>query len=99
LFLENENSHLREENEKLKNIPIYDLQNINTTTNDKIKQSYLIIQNKYKILQQEKDSILNTLRNETIINEEQRNYIEILKRTLETNIINEKLFNMLNNQK
>lgn len=99
MFLENENSHLREENEKLKNIPIYDLQNINTTTNDKIKQSYLIIQNKYKILQQEKDSILNTLRNETIINEEQRNYIEILKRTLETNIINEKLFNMLNNQK
>lgn len=98
-FLENENNFLKQENEKLRNFPVFDLHSINAITNDKLKQSYLILQNNFLNLQQEKESILNTLREETIANEEQRSYIEMLKKSIENNINNEKLFNMLNYQK
>ena len=38
-------------------------------------------------LKQEKEDILSQLKQEIIINDEQRNYIEILKQALESNII------------
>lgn len=41
----------------------------------------------FQRLLMEKEQTLATLRNETLMNEEQRNYIEILKQTIETSII------------
>ena len=38
-------------------------------------------------LMNEKEQICNSLRNETLLNEEQRNYIEILKQTIESGLI------------
>ena len=59
----------------------------------------MILQNTYQKLQREKESILNTLREETIANEQQRNYIEILKQNIDNNLMNKKLFHMINTQK
>ena len=98
-FLENENNLIKQANEKLNSCPVFDLHSINAVTKDKLRQSYLILQNNFLNLQQEKESVLNTLREETIVNEEQRSYIGMLKNSIENNIVNEKLFAMLNYQK
>lgn len=97
--MENENKVLKEENLKLKYFPIYDPQSINQFTSEKIQQSYLLLQNSYQSLVKEKESILEILREETIANEEQRNYIDMLRKTIENNINNDRLYSMLNNQR
>lgn len=47
-------------------------------------------------LMHEKEQICESLRSETLINEEQRNYIEILKQTIESSIIKSGLGNAVN---
>ena len=47
-------------------------------------------------LKQEKEDILSQLKQEIIINDEQRNYIEILKQALETNIAKHGLTEKIN---
>lgn len=50
-------------------------------------------------IQQEKEKVLKALREETIQNEEQRNYIEILRQTIESQILKQGLSAVLNLQK
>ena len=47
----------------------------------------------------EKEQILESLRLETVTNEEQRNYIEILKQALENKINNNGMKNYIQQQK
>ena len=42
---------------------------------------------------------MKTLRDETIANEEQRNYIEILKQTIESSLLKNGLYNHIQTQK
>lgn len=46
-------------------------------------------------LQSEKESLISTLQKETVLNEQQRNYIEILKQTIESSILKNGLGNKL----
>jgi hypothetical protein len=63
------------------NIDEYNYQNSDPNNNN---NNNLIT--KVEQLNQEKQSLMNTLRKEMIINEEQRNYINILKETIESNL-------------
>ena len=58
----------------------------NEITPINLNSAYTNLQNKSKEMNQEKERILDSLRKETLINEEQRNYIEILKQTIESTI-------------
>ena len=97
--LENENIFLNSEINKLKTFPLLDISDLNNIANDGLKQSFVRLQNNFQLILKEKENILNTLREETITNEEQKNYIEMLKQTIENEILNKKLFNILNNQR
>jgi chromosome segregation ATPase len=55
--------------------------------NDKLREAYAQIHAYSKELSIEKEKTLESLRNETLQNEEQRNLIEILRQTLESNIM------------
>ena len=52
-----------------------------------MKEAYYKLLENFKFLQNEKEQILHSLRSETLTNEEQRNYIEILRQTLESQLI------------
>ena len=52
-----------------------------------------------KDLFQEREQILQSLRMETITNEEQKNYIDILRQTLENSILKNGINDLLNSQK
>jgi len=54
---------------------------------EKVKDLYLKLRKLSKDTTDEKELILETLRTETINNEEQRNYIEILRQTIESSIL------------
>ncbi len=58
----------------------------NEITPININTAYTNLQNNFKDLNMEKERILETLRKETLLNEEQKNYIEILKQTIESTI-------------
>jgi hypothetical protein len=60
---------------------------VDKVPNDKLRETYVKIYSSYIEVYQEKEQILETLRNETITNEEQRNYIEILRQTIESSIV------------
>jgi chromosome segregation ATPase len=55
--------------------------------NEKLREAYDQLYEHLKELSNEKENALESLRNETINNEEQRNLIEILRQTIESNII------------
>lgn len=67
--------------------------------NEKMREAYAKLLHSFKDIAREKEQILDSLRNETIINEEQRNYIEILKQTIESSLIKHGLGNLINGQK
>ncbi len=52
--------------------------------NENLREAYSKLYKAYNNLIKEKEEIINNLRAETLINEEQRNYIEILKKTIES---------------
>lgn len=62
---------------------------------DKIKETYKHLHGYSKDLLSEKEVILESLRRETLSNEEQRNYIELLKQTIESAIVKNGLNNFL----
>lgn len=76
-----------------------DFPTVDRVPQDKLKESYQRLQTSYNGLLNEKEVILDSLRNETLTNEEQRNYIEILKQTLESKISSIGIKNFLNQQK
>jgi hypothetical protein len=55
--------------------------------NELMRDAYHKIYYSFKELREDREDIMNTLREETLKNEEQRNYIEILKQTLESNLV------------
>jgi hypothetical protein len=67
--------------------------------NEKLREAYSRLFISHKELINEKESLLKTLREETIENEEQRNYIEILKQTLESTLMRNGLYTYVQNQK
>ena len=67
--------------------------------NDQYREQYTKLYISFKDLTREKEQILESLRKETINNEEQRNYIEILRNTLESNILKAGIAPLLNAQK
>jgi len=66
---------------------------------DKIKENYQRLQQTVNSLLNEKEQILESLRLETVTNEEQRNYIEILKQALENKINNTGMKSYIQQQK
>ena len=67
--------------------------------NDKMKETYKKIFVSHNKLIEEREQILESLRKETLNNEEQRNYIEILKQTIEAKINKLGLSSSLNSQR
>ncbi len=67
--------------------------------NDQFKDQYTKLFLSFKELLKEKEQILDSLRKETISNEEQRNYIEILRQTLESSILKTGIGPLLQAQK
>jgi hypothetical protein len=67
--------------------------------NEKVREAYSKLLSSYKELMFEKESLLKTLRSETLANEEQRNYIEILKQALESSLIKHGLGSYIQTQK
>jgi chromosome segregation ATPase len=61
--------------------------NIDKLSADKIRDIYNRLYSYSQELQQEKEMILDSLRAETLTNDEQRNYIEMLRQTIESAII------------
>lgn len=55
--------------------------------NELMRDAYTKIYYSFKEIREDREDIMNTLREETLKNEEQRNYIEILKQTLESNLV------------
>ena len=55
-------------------------------TNDKIREIYIKLLTSYRSLLIEKNKAIESLRYETLVNEEQKNFIEILKHTIETKL-------------
>jgi succinate dehydrogenase flavin-adding protein (antitoxin of CptAB toxin-antitoxin module) len=67
--------------------------------NEKLREAYGRLYQSVKEIVDEKDQILDNLKRETIDNEEQRNYIEILKQTIDATISKLNIANSLQNQK
>ena len=60
---------------------------VNDISPEEIFSYYSQIQIQYKKLLQEKNKLVNQLKKEMVTNDEQRNYIEILKQTIESSLI------------
>ncbi len=67
--------------------------------NERLRETYQSLIQNYNTLQLEKENILESLRIETLQNEEKKNYIEILKQTIENKINKMGLNSALNTQK
>lgn len=67
--------------------------------NEKMRDAYAKLHSAFKELMKEKEQILNSLRQETINNDEQRNYIEILKQTIESSLVKHGLLSMIEKQR
>ena len=81
------------------NAYISDFPTADKITPDKLREVYTILHFAYRDLTSEKESILESLRNETLQNEEQKNYIEMLKQAIESSIIKHGLAQFFNSQK
>lgn len=88
---------LIKKNAKIQSTEFPSVENIGSS-NDLIK-NYNKIKKEYQELLIEKENSIKLLREESIINEEQKNYIEILRQTIESNIFKNGLQTMLNLQK
>jgi len=66
---------------------------------EKIKENYQKLFAQLKETQADREQVLDLLRTETLNNEEQRNYIEILKQTIESSILKQGLGQLLQQQK
>ena len=60
---------------------------VNDISPEELFSYYSQIQIQYKKLLQEKNKLVNQLKKEMVTNDEQRNYIEILKQTIESSLI------------
>jgi len=70
--------------------------NIQTTGDEQVRDHYATLNSKYQDLLNDKADLEESLRNETLLNEEQRAYIEVLKQALEARIEDLGLTNVLN---
>lgn len=75
------------------------IEKLTQNLNSDIAVNYSTMYNSFIEVLEEKDEILKLLRAETIKNEEQKNYIEILRQTIESSIFKNGLSNMVNMQK
>jgi len=67
--------------------------------NESLREAYLNLQNYCNKMKTEKENIMDSLNQEILLSEEQRNYIEILKKIVENTIINNDLVDLLKQQK
>ncbi len=67
--------------------------------NESLREAYLNLQTYCDKLKNEKESIMLSLNQEILLSEEQRNYIDILKKIVENSIINNDLVDLLKQQK
>jgi hypothetical protein len=67
--------------------------------NEKLREAYMRLLSSYKELMYEKEDLLKILREETLANEEQRNYIEILKQAIEGSLLKHGLSEYIHIQK
>jgi len=80
--------------------PIFaDYPTVDRIPNERLKESYTNLLFSYRELINEKEIILDSLRQETLNNEEQRNMIEILKQTIESSLFKSYLGPLIQNQK
>ena len=75
------------------------LEQITKDVNTELSQYYSSLYNAYSSLKEEKEKVFSSLKKEIITNEEQKNYIEVLKETIESNILKHGLTSTLNLQK
>jgi chromosome segregation ATPase len=68
-------------------------------SNEKTREAYSKLYYAYNDIHDDREDILETLRKEMIKNEEQRNYIEMLKQTLESTLVKNGLFTFVEKQK
>ena len=73
--------------------------NADRIPNEKMRDAYSKLLNTFRELVREKEKILETLKIETISSEEQRNYIEILKQTIESSLQKNGIFSLIEKQK
>lgn len=73
--------------------------NLDRIPNESLREAYLNLQNYCDKMRNEKENIMLSLNQEVLLSEEQRNYIEILKKILEKSIINNDLVDLLQQQK
>lgn len=73
--------------------------NADRIPNEKMRDAYSKLLNTFRELVKEKEKILETLKIETINSEEQRNYIEILKQTIESSLQKSGIFSLIEKQK
>jgi len=67
--------------------------------NEHIRDIYSNLLTAFNKIDSEKEQLLESLRRETITNEEQKSYIEVLKQTLESSIFSSGLSKTIKNQK
>jgi chromosome segregation ATPase len=78
------NTFSNNSNNNVNNFNIPQLENI---PNEKIRENYAKLFQQFKEMQKDREQLLESLRIETLNNEEQRNYIEILKKTIDSSVI------------
>ena len=82
-----------------KNKTNFTFPSVDKIPNEKLREAYSKLYTSVKEIIVEKEQILDNLRRETIYNEEQRNYIEILKQTIDTTIVKLNINSAVQNQK
>ena len=88
---------IQKEKKTLKEFPV--IEKLTDDLQSDLALTYSALLESYTGNLTEKENILKSLRNETIQNEEQKNYIEILRQTIESQIFKNGLSNTLNMQK
>jgi len=73
--------------------------NLERIPNESLREAYLNLQEYCNKLKKEKETILQSLNQEVLLSEEQKNYIEILKTIVENSIVNNDLVELLQKQK
>lgn len=100
-------TNLQKEREVLRNLNVEankidvesEMLNLDRIPNESLREAYLNLQDYCEKLKKEKETVMHSLNQEVLLSEEQRNYIEILKKIVENSIINNNLVDLLQQQK
>ena len=82
-----------------KNKTNFNFPSVEKVSNEKIREAYSKLHNYVKEIIEQKNQISENLRKETINNEQHRNYIDVLKQTIDSTISKLNISNCLQSQK